>query len=123
MALPDPVAFAAVVVNDPVSRTLIVRPAGKGGYGAVLWRQAHRELVEDLRISAIFGYTAPGVPAHTPSRRDVARGVHALDGSLQFHFPLRDPAYAELVGKPISAIVVLDRATKSILSVKFRHHR
>ena len=68
-----------------------------------------------------YGYTPPGVPAHTPSRRDVARGVPALDGSLRFHFPLRDPAYKELVGKPISAIVTVDRASGQILGVKFRH--
>ena len=110
MTLPDPFAVAAVVVNDPFSRTLTVRPAEQG-YGAVLWRQAHRELVEDEKFRR-FGYTPPGVPAHTPSRREVARGVPVGDGSLRFHFPLRDPAYRELVGTPLSAVIVVDRATK-----------
>ena len=91
MALPDPLAFHAVVVNDSSTRTLIVKPAEPLGYGAVLWRQAHRDLVEDQKFRR-YGYTPPTVWAHTPSRRDVAQGVPALDGSsLEFHFPLRDP--------------------------------
>ena len=52
MALPDPLAVDAVVVNDPSTRTLTVRPAEQRGYGAVLWRQAHREFLED-RSSAV----------------------------------------------------------------------
>lgn len=110
MAFPDSLAFAGMVIVDAGSRTLIVKPAEAGSYGAVLWRQAHRELLEDESFRR-YGYTPPGVPAHTPSRRDVARGAPGLDGSLRFRFPLRDPAYKELVGKPISAIVSVDRAS------------
>jgi hypothetical protein len=120
VALPDPLAFAGKVTLDCGSRTLAMRPAEQGSYGAVVWRQGLRELVEDESFRR-YGHTPPGVPAHTPSRRDVARGAPALDGSLRFRFPLRDPAYKELVGKPISAIVTVDRASGQILGVKFHH--
>ena len=120
MPVPAPLAATGEVLVDPFARTLNVRPAEMSGYAAVLWRQAHRELVEDEKFRR-FGYSPPGVPAHTPSRREVAQGVPAPDGSLRFHFPLRDPAYKELVGKPLAAVVVLDRASGQILGVKFRH--
>ena len=120
MTLPDPLAFAGKVSLDAASRIMTVRPAEQGSYGAVVWRQALRDLLEDESFRR-YGYTPPGVPAHTPSRRDVARGAPAFDGlSLRFRFPLRDPAYKELVGKPISAIVTVDRASGQILGVKFR---
>ena len=120
MALPDPLAFHAVVVNDSSTRTLIVRPAEQRGYSAVLWRQAHGEFMEDQKFRR-YGWTPPTVWAHTPSRREAAQGAIDLDGSLRFHFPLRDPAYKELVGKPISAIVTIDKRSGTILGVKFHH--
>jgi hypothetical protein len=49
------VAFAGKVIVDAGSRTLIVKPAEVGSQAAVLWRQAHRELVEDEKFRN-FGY-------------------------------------------------------------------
>jgi hypothetical protein len=52
VAFPDSLAFAGMVIVDAGSRTLIVKPAEAGSYGAVLWRQAHRELWR-MRVSAV----------------------------------------------------------------------
>ena len=106
MALPDPVAVAAVVVNDPATRTLSVRPAEQRGQGAVLWRQAHREFEEDLHFRH-YGYTPPPVPGHTPSRREAAQGALDIDGSIRFHFPLRDPAYGSWSVDPSPRLLCL----------------
>ena len=60
------------------------RPA-EVGYGAVLWRQAHRELVEDEKFRR-FGYSPPGVPAHAPG------GVGLLSACLRYAIEKRDLA-------------------------------
>jgi len=61
------------------------------------------------------------VPAHFGDRRAVAQGVPDEDGTVRFRFDRGNPLYAELVGKPLRAVAVVDRSTGRVVSVKFRH--
>jgi len=61
------------------------------------------------------------VPAHFGDRRAVAQGVPDEDGTVRFRFDRGNPLYAELVGKPLRAVAVVDRSTCRVVSVRFRH--
>jgi hypothetical protein len=116
---PDPLAADAIVANDPLERTLRVKPAETTGYAALLWRQGHRALVNAEQSGR---YGAPIVWAHGPGRREIARGQPGEDGSLRFQFRRGDPAYKQLVCKPgLAAVVVVDREASRIMGVRFRH--
>lgn len=67
---------------------------------------------------------APTVWADAPDQRQIARGQPEDDGSLRFTFAKGDPVYRALVSTPgLSAIVVVDRANRRIMSVKFHGRR
>jgi hypothetical protein len=124
-SLPDPLAATAVVVADPATRTLTVKPAETRGYAALPWRQAHRAMLQAEQLGsrsyrALVSGAPPTVWAHGAGRREIAPAHPAEDGSLRFQFPRGDPAYRELVSIPgLAATVVLDRATSRILNVSF----
>jgi hypothetical protein len=119
VTVPDPLATDAKVIVDSAERTLIVKPKVMTGHAALLWRQGHRDLVK-AEEAGRYGET---VWAHGAGRREISRGEPAEDGSLRFKFRRGDPAYKELVGTPMSAVIVVDSWSSSILSVKFRHRR
>jgi hypothetical protein len=59
-----------------------------------------------------------------PGQRQIARGQPGRDGSLRFHFARGNPAYQKLVSNPgLKATIVLDRATATIMNVKFHGRR
>ncbi len=121
MTVPRPLAADGVVINDPSTRTLIVKPA-KAGYASLCGVR----LIRSWRRLWGRAVTTPSLRCGRlgPQGRGIARGVPAEDGSLRFHFERGDPNYRKLVSTPfLSAIVVVDRATKSILGVKFRGRR
>ena len=87
MTVPRPLAADGVVVNDPATRTLIVKPA-KAGYASLLWREAHQELAAAEESGRY--YATPTVWASGPQGRGIARGRPAEDGSLRFRFERGD---------------------------------
>jgi hypothetical protein len=101
---------------DPMTRSLLVKPANSEGYARSLWSTAHREMVEAEETGRYYG--APTVWAHVAGRREIARGEAVRDGWLRFKLSAAD--YRQLAGMPgLSAIATVDRATGRIMGVKF----
>ena len=111
--LPKPLATDAVqVAHDPVSRSLLVKPAEGAGYVGHLWGRGHEALLADdgSRISNLPSVWASGV-----------RGKPVRDGWLRFTFQHDEAAYKALVGaSELGAIVTVDREVGRILAVRFR---
>jgi len=118
--LPKPFAGDCQVAHDPVSASLLVKPVKGAGYAGLLWREGHAALMaaeEDGHYpsSTVWGSAGGG--------RDIA-GEPVLDGWLRFKFRDDDPAYKKLASTPdLGAIVVVDRATRRILRVRFQRGR
>jgi hypothetical protein len=115
--IPQPMAVDALVEVVSPSRTLVVRPAKRGGYAWTLWMHAHLALVE-----------RPGanLPEATgPGSRFISRGQAGENFSLRFKFydgAEAAAAYRQLVSKSgLAAWAVVDRETHRFLSVKFFH--
>jgi hypothetical protein len=129
--LPRPRAIDGVVSNDVATRTLVVsRPNHISGYEAFSWRQAHEQLVnadERVRNNTYQEWlhdTARPLLCSTPGKRNVVKGTPGPNLELHFHFPAGTEAgkvYTELVSKPLSVIVTVDRGTLYFLGVAFRH--
>jgi len=124
----DLVAVDVAVSSDLWSRTLTVQAAGRTGRDAVLFRSGVRGLLDarppDGGAPTWEAYVRSShmpVPAHFGDRRAVAQGVPDEDGTVRFRFDRGNPLYAELVGKPLRAVAVVDRSTCRVVSVRFRH--
>lgn len=112
MSVPDPHAIDGAVVLDLAEHTALVVPA-EPGYPSMIFRHGVEKIARG-------GFGAPTVWAHSPGRRDIAHG-EPQGGALKFQFRKGDPAWAELVGTPaLSALVILDHASREVMSVKFR---
>lgn len=74
MSLPQPLAAHAQVGFDPVTRSLLVKPAASSeGYARSLWRRGHAALAA-AAASGRYWAGPPDVWAHGAGRRDIARG-------------------------------------------------
>ena len=113
-------AVVAAVSNDVLSRTLSVRlPENAGGYEKLLWREAFAayKAAEERRwsgrVSPLWA-TALGAD----------RLTYALPGDLQtlkFTFERGKTVYSQLISKPVSAIVTVDRGTSRFRTVRLLH--
>ena len=108
--------------------TLTVQAAGRSGRDAVLWRTGVRGLLDvrppDGSAPTWEAYVRSSdmpVPAHFGDRREVCQGVPYEDGTVRFYFERGNPLYAELVGRPLRAVAVVDRSSGRVGSVRFRH--
>ena len=112
--LPHPIVDDGVVTNDPLSRTLTVRPApDASGTAKLLWRDAVRAQAAAAQPPAVW--------AHGGGEAKVAYGVPAGADALQFRFAPGNAAYARLVSTPgLRARIAMDRASGQIISVTFR---
>jgi membrane-associated phospholipid phosphatase len=114
--IPQPYAISAAFTNDVLSRTLVVRlPETEVGYGRLLWREAYAAYAADEESGWGRG------PVYA-SALGAGRLAYAVPGDLQtlrFHFPSGAPAYAQLIAKPVSAIVTIDRGTSRFRTVRF----
>ena len=119
MALPQPLAAHAQVGFDPVTRSLLVKPAASSeAYARSLWRRGHAALTAAAESGRYWN--TPDVWARAPGRPDLARGQAVPDGWLRFK--LSDADYRQLAGDgPPTAIVTVDRRSQKILGVTFRH--
>jgi hypothetical protein len=125
VTLPRPLAADGRVDHDPDTNTLIVRPArDAASYAWVLWREGHQAIVNTEEADSFTAWRvgAPDVWADGPGRRQIARGRPGADGTLRFTFAPGDRTYRELASAPdLSATFVVDRATRTIMGVRFRN--
>jgi hypothetical protein len=119
--VPQPLAVYAAVLNEPATRTLIVRrPENAGGYEKLLWREAHGALAAAVESGWLTAH--PFVWGGALGNREIVHGSPGENLALTFHFPPGEPAYQKLVGKPgLAAIVTLDRGLRRFMGVQFRH--
>jgi hypothetical protein len=110
--LPQPLSVTGQVTFDPVSRSLLARPA-ETGLGSLIWRQGHQAMMEDG--GSITG--PPAVYARVAGRGEVGRGEAVRDQWLRFQ--LNDADYRALAREDVSAICTVDKQTGNILSVRF----
>ena len=111
-SVPEPLAAPASVALDLKTRTATVMPA-EPGLAALLWRRGYQTLAE-------HGRRAPTVWASGFGQREIAWG-QPEGGALRFTFRPDDATWTKLATTPdLSAIVVVDRASKQIMSVSFR---
>jgi hypothetical protein len=116
--LPRPLATDGTVAIDPRTRTLTVKPAPDArAYAKVLWAEGVRAQAE-----APGYHGPPTVWANGGGETKIAHGVPTASGdALTFHFHPGHPQYTRLVGTPgLRAVIVVDRGSSRILSVRFR---
>jgi hypothetical protein len=121
--LPQPLAINAPVTVDFANMALIVRrPQDAGGHAQLLWREAHAALVKAEEL---------GWPSNTrfvwgsgPRDYQFAHATPAENLTLKFAFTPGTPTakiYAQLVSKPLSAFVTVDKSLRVFLGVSFKH--
>jgi hypothetical protein len=115
MALPRPLIDDGVVSNDPLARTLTVRPSPHArACTKVLWREA---------VRAQGKADAPTVWASGAGEYQAAYGrpAEATVDALEFKFPRVNPVYRWLVSmRGLHARIAVDRATGRIIGVTLR---
>jgi hypothetical protein len=117
--LPRPMIDDGVVVVDSAARQLVVRPApAASGYTRLLWRRGVAALVEAEQLDR-FGTGAPTVWASGGGQRQIAVGRPGERGELRFSFPAPNEIYSALVSAPLRARIAVDRATGTIMGVRF----
>lgn len=110
--LPQPLSVTGRVTHDPVTRSLLAKPA-ETGLGWLLWQRGHAAMMQDT--GGVNGQ--PAVYARVARRGEVGRGEAVRDQWLRFQ--LDDPIYRQLAREGVSAICTVDRQTGNILAVRF----
>jgi hypothetical protein len=110
--LPQPLSVTGRVTHDPVTRSLLAKPA-EAGLGSLIWRQGHEALMRD--DGSISG--PPPVYARVAGKGEVGRGEPVRDQWLRFQ--LNDADYRALAREGVSAICTVDKQTGNILAVRF----
>jgi hypothetical protein len=112
--LPQPLSVTGRVTFDPVTRSLLAKPA-EPGLGSLIWRQGHEAMMGDVHGA---------LAAHPPAvygrigHRDVGRGEPVRDGWLRFQ--LNESDYRQLTRQDgVHAILTVDKQVGHILSVRF----
>jgi hypothetical protein len=111
--LPQPLSVTGQVTFDPVTRSLLAKPA-ETGLGWLIWQRGHRALMEDAG-----GVNGPQpVFARVAGKGDIGRrGQPVRDQWLRFQ--LDDADYRALAREGVSAICTVDRQSGNILAVRF----
>ena len=121
--LPTPHEAIAVVSNDLPQRTLTVRLSDlANGYTRLLWKEAFQALRRSEEGGLRSGH--PTVYASTPTAHQVAHattGDAVFGGMLRFTFPSGVEAYQQLISKPVTATVWLDRSSRRFINVNLKH--
>jgi hypothetical protein len=115
--VPSPLVLEAVVITDVLARSVAVRLSeNAGGYQKLWWRTAHTA----LKGAVENGWqNHPFVWASTPSASDVVHMQPADFLMLTAQFPVGTAGFSELVGRPIYALVSIDRDRGRFTRVKF----
>jgi hypothetical protein len=110
--LPQPLSATGQVTFDPVTRSLLVRPAERG-LAWLIWQQGHQAMIRDDG-----GISGPRTVWARLGNRDVGRGEAVRDGWLRFQ--VADADYRSLTRQEgVHAIVTVDRQAGTILAVRF----
>ena len=111
--LPQPLSATGQVTFDPVTRSLLVKPAERGWAG-LIWDRGHAALMQDDG-SSLAGPRP--VFARVAGRGEIGRGEAVRDGWLRFQ--LSDADYRALARPDTSAIFTVDKQLGTILAVRF----
>jgi hypothetical protein len=107
--VPQPLSATGKVTFDPVTRSVLVKPA-QPGLASVIWRLGHLAMMNDA-------YGPPAIYARL-GNREVGRGEAVRDGWLRFQLANDDYQHlAHQVG--VHSILTVDRQTGAILAVRF----
>jgi hypothetical protein len=109
--LPQPLSVTGQVTFDPVTRSLLAKPA-ETGLGSLIWRRGHEALMQN--DGSIGG---PSPVFARLGGRDVGRGEAVRAQWLRFQ--LDDADYRALAREGVSAICTVDRQSGNILAVRF----
>ena len=111
--LPHPLSVTGQVTFDPVTRSLLAKPA-EAGLGSLLWRRGHEALMQN---DGSLGGPSP-VFARVAGKGDIGRrGEPVRDQWLRSQ--LDDADYRALAREGVSAICTVDRQSGNILAVRF----
>lgn len=117
--IPTPLVVEGVVLIDVLARSVGVRlPATAGGGDKMWWRTAHTAMkaaVENGWANHRYVY------ASTPSASEVVHVQPADFLMLTATFPIGVAGFSELIGRPVYALVSLDRNKGRFTKVSFRH--
>ena len=115
--VPQPLVVEGVVLTDALARSVAVRlPETAGGGDRMWWRTAHTAMkaaVENGWRNHSF------VWASTPSVSDAVHVQPADFQMLTATFPIGTAGFSELIGKPVYALVSVDRSLGRFTRVSF----
>ena len=109
--LAQPLTATAELTHDPVTQSLLVRPAERG-LAWLVWQHGHSAMMQD--DGSIRG---PSPVYARWGNRDVAKGEAVRDGWLRFELPAAD--YRVLAREGVQGLVTVDRQSGAILAVRF----
>ena len=110
--VPQPLSATGKVTFDPVTRSVLVKPA-QPGLASVIWRLGHLAIMEDAG-----SFNGPRAVYARLGNRDVGRGEAVWDGWLRFQLAIDD--YQRLARQEgVHAILTVDKQTGAILAVRF----
>jgi hypothetical protein len=109
--LPQPLTATAELTHDPVTQSLLVRPAERG-LAWLIWQHGHSAMVQ-----ATGSINDPRPVFARWGSRDVAKGEAVRDGWLRFELPAAD--YRVLAREGVQALFTVDRQSGALLSVRF----
>ena len=119
--VPRPIILDCAVSNDPVSRTLTVKPAGPAGPSGLAFREAHHALLSAEQS----GWRTNGgtVWASTQTDTQVALSTsYTYSALLKFNFTAGVAANPSRVSRPgLSATASVDLRTNRFIGIKFIH--
>jgi hypothetical protein len=111
--LPQPLSTTGQVTFDPVTRSVLVRPA-EPGLAWLIWRQGHQAMLDDAG-----SFNGPRPVYARLGNRDVGRGEAVRDGWLRFQLD-NDADYQHLARQEgVHAILTVDKRVGTILAVRF----
>jgi hypothetical protein len=121
--VPDPFRVDCVAFVDVADRSITLRVSDlESGYAKMWYRQAFRQ----LQTAEELGYSDhPTVWASTPSKAQVAWAVTTDTDfyRLKFSFPRGETAYQDLISKPVTASVFVDRNSGRFMNVALKNKR
>jgi hypothetical protein len=111
--LPQPLSVTGRVTFDPVTRSLLAKPA-EAGLGSLLWRTGHQAMMDDDGSAT----GPPAVYARVAGKGEVGRRGEAVRDQW-LRFQLDDADYRALARDDVSAICTVDKQVGHILAVRF----
>jgi hypothetical protein len=120
--VPEPLGITSVVSVNYTDRCISVRCSDvANGYQKLSWNTAFRAL-QSAKESGWINHST--IWASTPTTRQAAYAVPGdaeFGGTLRFNFPKGETSFYELVSKPVTATVFVDKSTGRFLNVSLKN--